>query len=225
MNQVAVIGLGRFGMSLAKSLTENRCQVLAIDSDMDKVKKAQHFVTHSVQLNATDEEALKAVGINEMDAVVVAIGSDTEASMLTTMTLKDMGVGKVIVKAVSELHGRFLEKIGADQIVYPEIDTGRRLGRLLAKPAIIEQIEFGEEYGVYEIQVPESWVGKTIGEVEVRAKYGVSILAIRGRTSDEGDEKKEKMLVIPVASSEFQPEDIILVLGHVDKVKKLITKK
>lgn len=224
MKQVAVIGLGRFGMSLAKSLTENRCQVLVIDSDMEKIKRAQSFVTQAVQLDATDEEALKAVGISEMDAVVVAIGSDTEASMLTTMTLKDMGIENVIVKAVTDLHGRFLKKIGADKVIYPEIDTGRRLGRLLARPAIIEQIEFGDEYGVFEIKVPESWIGKTIGEIDVRAKHGVSILAIRGLIKDESGEEKENMMVIPLASSRFQSDEIILVLGHVDEVKKLISK-
>jgi len=154
MKQIAVIGLGRFGMSLAESLMESRCQVLAIDTDMERVKKAQTFVTQAAQLDSKDEAALKALGITDMDTVVVAIGSDVEASMLTTMILKDMGVKQVVSKAVTKLHGRFLDRIGADEIIYPEIDSGRRLGRKLSSPSIVEQIEFGNEYGIFEINTP-----------------------------------------------------------------------
>ncbi|MFV1957606.1 MAG: TrkA family potassium uptake protein [bacterium] len=218
MKQIAVIGLGRFGMSLAESLTENRCQVLAIDSDMERVKKAQSIVTQAAQLDARDEEALKAVGITEMDTVVVAIGSDVEASMLATMILKEMGVQHVVAKAVTKLHGRFLERIGADKIIYPEIDSGQRLGRNLAKPSIVEQIEFGSEYGVFEIKTPPSWVGKSIGDLGVRPKFGVTILAI---TSNPVEGEEPSMNVSPNASTKLSENDIILILGLFDEVEKL----
>jgi len=218
MKQIAVIGLGRFGMSLAESLTENRCQVLAIDSDMERVKKAQSIVTQAAQLDARDVEALKAVGITEMDTVVVAIGSDVEASMLATMILKDLGVEHVVAKAVTKLHGRFLERIGADKIIYPEIDSGKRLGRNLAKPSIVEQIEFGNEYGVFEIKAPLSWVGKSIGELGVRPKFGVTILAI---TSNPVEGEEASMNISPDASTRLSEKDIILILGLFDEVEKL----
>lgn len=218
MKQIAVIGLGRFGMSLAESLTENRCQVLAIDSDMERVKKAQGIVTQAAQLDARDEEALKAVGIAEMDAVVVAIGSDVEASMLATMILKDLGVQNVAAKAVTKLHGRFLDRIGADTIIYPEIDSGRRLGRKLAKPSIVEQIEFGNEYGVFEINTPPAWVGKSIGDLGVRPKFGVTILAI---TTNPVEGTESSINISPDAGTKLSENDIILILGHFDEVEKL----
>lgn len=221
MKQIAVIGLGRFGMSLAETLTENRCQVLAIDTDMERVKKAQAFVTQAAQLDAKDEDALKAVGITDMDTVVVAIGSDVEASMLATMILKDMGVKQVVSKAVTKLHGRFLDRIGADEIIYPEIDSGRRLGRKLSSPSIVEQIEFGNEYGVFEISAPPSWVGKSIGDLEVRAKYGVTILAVSSKAS-EGEEVETN--VSPVADTRLEEEDVVLILGRYAEVEKLISK-
>ncbi|NOY85806.1 MAG: TrkA family potassium uptake protein [Deltaproteobacteria bacterium] len=220
MKQIAIIGLGRFGMSLARSLTENKCQVLAVDSDMERVKKAQAFVAQAAQLDAKDEDSLKAVGVTEMDATVVAIGADIESSMLATMTLKDMGVPRVIVKASSELHGRFLKKIGADQVVFPEGDSGRRLGIFLAKPGIIEQIDLGEEYGIFEINVPDSWIGKTLGELQIRVKYGITILAIRSQDAD--GEKEFSMIISPLASEKLKAGDVVTVLGHVDEVKKLI---
>ncbi len=222
MKQIAVIGLGRFGMSLAESLMENRCQVLAIDTDMERVKKAQTFVTQAAQLDSKDEAALKALGITDMDTVVVAIGSDVEASMLTTMILKDMGVKQVVSKAVTKLHGRFLDRIGADEIIYPEIDSGRRLGRKLSSPSIVEQIEFGNEYGIFEINTPPTWVGKSIGDLEVRAKYGVAILAISTKAA-EGDETETN--VSPVASTKLAQEDVVLILGRHTEVEKLISNK
>lgn len=214
MKQFAVIGLGRFGMNLAISLAEHKCQVLAIDSDKDKVKKAQGLVTQAVQLDARDADALKAVGLADMDAVVVAIGSNQESSMLATMVLKDLGVETVVAKAVTVLHGRFLEKIGADQVVYPEIDSGKRLGRQMARPNIVEQIEFGSEHGVFEIKVPGNWVGRTLGDINVRAKLGVSVLAIKGQ---EG----AGMNVSPMASTLFESDDVILILGRFEDVQKL----
>jgi len=220
-------------MSLVQSLAENKCQVLAIDSNMELVKKAQGFVTQAVMLDARDPEALKSVGINEMDAVVVAIGSSQESSMLATMILKDLGLEHVIAKAVTELHGRFLKKVGADQVIYPEIDSGKRLGRNLTLPNIIEQIEFGEDHGVFEIKVPESWVGKTLGDLNVRAKYGVSIIAIQADLKDattddkevkgkeETDREKAAMNVSPLATTILKDNDLLLILGHVDQIKKL----
>jgi trk system potassium uptake protein TrkA len=221
MKQVAVIGLGRFGMSVAESLAENRCQVLAIDSDMDRVKKAQSFVTQAVQLDARETEALQAVGIAEMDQAVVAIGSNLESSMLAAMILKELGVKYVVAKAVTKLHGRFLEKVGADLVIYPEMDSGRRLGRHLAKPNIVEQVEFGEDHGVFEIVAPEHWVGKSLADLSIRGKYGVSVLAIKTLIDDPEGGTREEMNISPLASTVVSEKDILLVLGHVDDVEKI----
>ena len=221
MKQVAVIGLGRFGMSVAESLSENRCQVLAIDSDMDRVKKAQAFVTQAVQLDAREAEALQAVGIAEMDQAVVAIGSNLESSMLATMILKELGVKHVVAKAVTKLHGRFLEKVGADKVIYPELDSGHQLGRHLARPNIVEQIEFGADYGVFELVAPEQWVGKSLADLSIRGKYGVSVLAIKTVIDDPEGGKKDEMNISPLATTDISEKDILLVLGHVDDVEKI----
>ncbi|MDF1536395.1 MAG: TrkA family potassium uptake protein [bacterium] len=221
MKQVAVIGLGRFGMSVAESLSENRCQVLAIDNDMVKVKQAQTFVTQAVQLDAREADALKAVGVAEMDQAVVAIGSMLESSMLATMVLKEIGVKYVVAKAVTKLHGRFLEKVGADSVVYPEMDSGRQLGRHLAKPNILEQVEFGADHGVFEIVAPETWVGKTLAELSVRGKYGVSVLAIKTAPENAGSGVTYEMNISPLATTVISGKDILLVLGHGDDVEKI----
>jgi trk system potassium uptake protein TrkA len=221
MKQIAVIGLGRFGMSVAESLSENRCQVLAIDSDMDRVKKAQAFVTQAVQLDAREAEALQAVGIAEMDQAVVAIGSNLESSMLATMVLKELGVKHVVAKAVTKLHGRFLEKVGADKVIYPELDSGHQLGRHLARPNIVEQIEFGADYGVFEIVAPEQWVGKSLADLSIRGKYGVSVLAVKTVIDDPEGGKKDEMNISPLATTVISEKDILLVLGHVDDVEKI----
>ena len=230
MKQVAVIGLGRFGMSLARTLAEERCQVLAIDCKGDLVSKAQSFTTHAVELDARDADALKSVGILEMDVAVVAIGSDTEASMLATMILKDLGVRQVIAKAVTELHGRFLEKIGADQIISPEIDTGRRLGQRIANPNIVEQMDFGEDNGVFEINIPEQWVGKSIGDLDVRSRYEISILTVKrnpdvgdqgGDAAPEGDLDSVERIISPLATTVLLQGDVLLVLGNKEKIQKL----
>jgi trk system potassium uptake protein TrkA len=221
MKQVAVIGLGRFGMSVAESLSEHRCQVLAIDSDMDKVKKAQAFVTQAVQLDAREADALKAVGITDMDQAVVAIGSNLESSMLATMVLKELGITHVVAKAVTKLHGRFLEKVGADRVVYPEMDSGWQLGRHLAKPNIVEQIEFGSDHGVFEITAPEQWVGKTLADLSVRGKYGLSVLAIKTPSANFPAGVKDEMNISPLATTIISAEDMLLVLGHVDDIDKI----
>ena len=239
MKQIAVIGLGRFGMSVAQTLSENRCQVLAIDSDMDRVKKAQAFVTQAVQLDAREEEALQSVGVAEMDKAVVAIGSNLESSMLATMVLKELGVKYVVAKAVTKLHGRSLEKVGADEVIYPELDSGHRLGRHIANPNIVEQIEFGNDQGVFEISAPASWVGKSLAELSVRGTYGVSVMAIKsvigtpagtpdgdtseGRSTEE--QSGEKMNISPLATTVISEEDNLLVLGHVDDVEKIAKSK
>jgi trk system potassium uptake protein TrkA len=208
-------------MSVAESLSENRCQVLAIDNDMDKVKKAQAFVTQAVQLDAREADALEAVGIAEMDQAVVAIGSNLESSMLATMILKELGITHVVAKAVTKLHGRFLEKVGADRVVYPEMDSGNQLGRHLARPNIVEQIEFGSDHGVFEITAPAQWVGKTLADLSVRGKYGVSVLAIKTPSDDSESGVKEELNISPLATTIISAEDILLVLGHVDDIEKI----
>ncbi len=161
--QFAVIGLGRFGSSIARTLYNQGCEVLAIDRREEMVQEMSGSVTQAVQLDATDEKALKAVGIENIDVAIVAIGENLQASILISILLKEVGVKEVIAKARTPLHGRILKKIGADKIIFPEKEMGARLARSLVTTNILEQVELSPGYSVVEILAPKEFAGKSIG--------------------------------------------------------------
>lgn len=212
MRQFAVIGLGRFGQSVAITLARMGYEVLAIDTDEERVKEVMEHVTHAVQIDALDENALKSLGIRNFDVVIVAIGQDMQASILVTVMLKEMGVREVIAKARTELHGRVLAKVGADKVVFPERDMGIRVARALVTKNILDQIELSPDYSILELVAPEEFVGKTLEESAIRVKHGVTVLAIR-RGSD--------VIISPGAKQVIEPGDILVTVGRNDRLKRL----
>ncbi|MBB6672501.1 TrkA family potassium uptake protein [Cohnella nanjingensis] len=210
--QFAVIGLGRFGSSVAKYLAEMGYEVLAIDDDEERVQDVANIVTHAVSADSTDEEAMRALGVRNFDVVVVAIGQDIQASILTTLILKDLGVPKIIVKAQNELHGKVLSKIGADKVVFPERDMGLRVAHHLISPNILEHIELSPDYSIVELKVPSSMVGKNLKQLDIRVKYGCNVLAVK-RGSD--------MNVAPRADEGIDAEDILVIVGRNEQLTKL----
>ncbi|WP_379138658.1 potassium channel family protein [Paenibacillus sp. sgz500958] len=210
--QYAVIGMGRFGSSVAKALSGMGFDVLAIDSDEQRVQEISSVVTHAVSADSTDEEALRALGIRNFDVVVVAIGEDIQSSILTTLILKDMGVPAILVKAKSELHGKVLSKIGADKIIYPERDMGMRVAHHLASPNILDYIELSPDYSILDMRVSGPMVGKNLLELNIRAKYGCNVMAIR---------KGEEMNISPRAEDRLQDGDILVIVGRKDNLTKL----
>ncbi|PLT33784.1 TrkA family potassium uptake protein [Bacillus sp. V5-8f] len=178
IRQYAVIGLGRFGISVAQRLHEAGQEVLGIDINEVRVEEAELSVTHAVVADTTEEEALKSVGILNFDCVIVAIGNDMQSSILTTMLLKELGVKKVIAKALGKHHGKVLEKIGADLIIYPERDMGERVANQLLSPNMLNYIELSHEYNIEEILIPRSMAEKSLRELDIRAKYNVSAIAV-----------------------------------------------
>jgi len=180
--QFAVIGLGRFGNSLAQTLARLGVEVLAVDQDEDKVKAVAPLVTQAVQADATDEAVLRELGIKNFDVVVVAI-SAFEASLLVTLYLKQIGVKKVVVKAGSDVHGKILEKVGADTIVFPEKDMGERVAYSLVSGSVIDYIELSEDYGVIEIAVTGGLVGRTLRNLNLRNRMGFNVMAIKRDTN------------------------------------------
>ncbi|WDH81988.1 potassium channel family protein [Paenibacillus urinalis] len=210
--QYAVIGMGRFGSSVAYALSEMGFDVLAIDRDEHRIQDISNVVTHAVSADSTDEEALRALGIRNFDVVVVAIGEDIQASILTTLILKDMGIQSLIVKAKSELHGKVLSKIGADKVVYPERDMGMRVAHHLASPNILDYIELSEEYSILEMKASSNIIGQNLLQLNIRARYGCNVIAIR---------KGTEMNISPDASDEIQPEDVLIIVGHKDDLTKL----
>ncbi|AEF94062.1 TrkA-N domain protein [Desulfotomaculum nigrificans CO-1-SRB] len=214
MKQFAVIGLGRFGSSVATTLAKMGYEVLAIDVDEERVNDIVEEVTHAVQVDALDEHALKAVGIRNFDVVVVAIGQEVQASILVTVMLKEMGVAKVVAKAQNALHGKVLERVGADKVVFPERDMGVKVAHALVSKNIMDQISLSPEYSLVEMAAPPQFVDKTLEQSGARNKFGLSILAIR---------RGKEMIISPGASQVIKEGDVLVVIGKSEKLQKFET--
>ena len=229
MKQFAVIGAGKFGSSVALELTQKGYQVLLIDNDMEKVQQMSDVVTKAVQLDATDEKAMRAVGIKDFDVAIVSIGrQNMEDSVLVTMMLKELGIGTVVAKALNEAHGRILTRVGADRVVFPERDMGKRLANSLITTSIMDHLDIVPGYSIAEIQAPREFIGKTIKESDIKPKHGIQIIAIKSMKPniDESGESvlEEEINIAPGASTEIQKDDILLVLGkdeEIDKFKRV----
>ncbi|MHC1746021.1 MAG: TrkA family potassium uptake protein [Negativicutes bacterium] len=202
--QFAVIGLGRFGASVAMTLLKMGYEVLAIDSNPEQVQKFSDAITHVVQADTTDENALKELGIRNFDTVVVAIGADIQANTMTTLLLKELGVNRIVAKASNSLHGKMLEKIGADRVVYPERDMGQRVAHNLAAPNVLDYIELTPEVSVVEVSAPQILIGKSLAEAELRSVYGINVVAIK---------RGERMIVPPLPEEQIRAQDILIVVG------------
>lgn len=212
MKSYAVIGLGRFGSEVARHLCRLECQVLAMDINPDLVSQVANDVTHAVVGDAQDKEVLRSLGVGELECAVVAIGDDLAASVLITMNLKELGVPMVICKAHDEMHRRVLEKLGADKIVIPEQEQGQRLARSLSTPNVLDYIELSDEYGIVEVPAPAGWNGQSLKELNVRAKLGVNILAIR---------RGGEINVSPSADFAIAAQDVLVILGDSKALKKV----
>ena len=177
--QYLVIGCGRFGSSVAKKMCQLGNEVMVIDKDEDSINNIAELVTHTAIVDVTEERDLKSIGLGNFDVVIVAISSDVRASIMATVMAKEMGVPKVVCKAKDELQAKVLYKIGADKVVFPERDMGIRLAYNLASENILDQINLDPEYSIMEIVTPQNWVGKTIIELNLRAKYDITVLAVK----------------------------------------------
>ena len=210
--QFMVLGMGLFGSSLAKALHEMGHEVLAVDSDEDLVEAIAPYVTQAVQIDATDEAALQELGVRNFDAVIVSIGKNLRDSILVCVIIKELGVPYLIAKATDEIHAKVLRKIGVDRVVFPERDMGMRVAKSLVTPNVLEMMEFSGDYRLIEIILPSKWVGRSIIEVDVRRKYGISILAIQ---------RDGQFIVSPSPDAVFETGDILLVLGQKDDINNI----
>ena len=215
MKSYMVIGLGRFGTEAAKKLCELGCEVLAMDISSELVQQVSNYVTHAVVANAQDKEVLRALGAKDFDCAIVSIGGSLADSILATMNLKELGVPYVVCKAHDETHREVLQKLGADQVVIPEQENAARLARSLSCPNVLDYIELSDEYGIIEVPAPKRWLDKTLKELNVRAKLGVNIIAIK---------RDGKINVSPAADYQILAGDTMVVLGDaaaLDTVQKL----
>ncbi len=221
MRQFAVIGLGRFGLSVAKTLSEKGHQVLAVDKDEELVQEVSEFATEAVQVDSTDEKALKAVGIMNVDVAVVAIGTNLEASVLTTLILKELGIQHIVARAVTDEHGKVLERVGATKVVFLERDMGSKIAKSLVSPSILEHIELSPESSIMETVPPKEFIGKSIRDLDIRAKYGLDIIAVRRK--DTSGEAAGELNVAPKADYVVKQGDIFIIIGsneNLDKFRK-----
>ncbi|MFE4812380.1 potassium channel family protein [Peribacillus simplex] len=203
--QYAVIGLGRFGTSVAHRLYTAGQEVLGIDVNEERVENAELSITHAIMADTTEEETLKSIGIRNFDCVIVAIGNDMQSSILTTLLLKELGVDKVIAKALNKNHGQVLTKVGADWVIYPERDMGERVANQLLSPNMLNYIELSKEYNIEEIILPMSMKGKSLRELDLRAKYNISVIAIVSNG---------EIIIAPSPDQDIHENDILLVVGN-----------
>jgi trk system potassium uptake protein len=207
----AVIGLGRFGTSIASKLYEAGQEVMGIDIDEERIEDGKLSLTHAVVLDSTEEESLKSVGIRNFDYVIVAIGDDMQASILTVLALKEMGVEKVIAKALNKRHGQLLEKVGADWVVHPERDMGERVAHQLLTPNVLNYIELSKEYNIEEIMIHSGMIRKNLRELDLRAKYNLTAIAIVNT---------ENIIISPSPDQILQEGDKLVILGHRDNINE-----
>src|SRR5690625_246463 len=202
--EFAVIGLGRFGGSICEELSREGMKVLAVDSNESKVNQFKNIATHAVIADSTDEQTLKDIGVKNVDHVIVAIGENIQASILTTVILVDMGVGSITVKAQNDYHEKILHKIGAHRIVHPERDMGRRLAHSLLSSNILDYLELSEDYSMVEVRAGRKMIGKSLIELNIRAKFGCNVVAIK---------QGKDINVSPLADYQIKMNDILIVIG------------
>jgi trk system potassium uptake protein TrkA len=210
--QVMVIGLGRFGSAVARELERLGHQVLAIDRDEEQVNDIAPDVTHALQLDAADEGALRPAGAGDFQTAIVAISSDAEPSIFATMVLKRLGVRTVIAKAGSQLHGEILSRVGADRVVLPERETGLRLAHSFNVPNVIDYLDVAPNFGIEKIRPPASFIGKSLGELDLKTRLGLTPIALR---------RGQQVFVNPARDERLAEDDELILIGRDDKLDQL----
>ena len=216
--QFGVIGLGRFGSAMAMTLTELGHDVIGVDGDESRVQQLADVVTHALQIDATDEKALRAAGIQDVDVAVVSIGENIESSLLVVMQLRDLGIATIVAKAVTPLHGRILEKLGVSRVIFPEREMAIRIAHSLVMPNVIDYIELSRDFSIVEVPAPAAFVGRTLKQLELRPRLGLTLIAIKRQSDDSGAVVTN---IAPAADETIRPRDILALLGSNERLNKL----
>ena len=209
--QFAVFGLGSFGKSVALTLQSFGCDVIAVDNCYEKIQDIADSVSYAMCGDVTEPEFMKTIGARNLDGAVIAVSENLEAAIMATMISKEMGISYVLVKAMDELQGKILEKVGADSIVYPEIDMGERVAKKLITTEFIDWIELSPDYSLTEKLLPKQWEGKSLAELRVREKYGINVIGIL---------KEDKMDMALDPSKPLQPDDMLFIIGKNSDLEK-----
>lgn len=217
---IAVIGLGRFGYAMATTLTSLGHEVIGIDGDEDKVRAVADTVSLAMQLDATDEKALRGAGIQDVDWAVVSIGENIEASLLVVTLLREIGITRIVAKAVSALHGRILEKLGVTRVVFPEREMAIRVAHSLVMPNVIDYIELSSDFSIVEVPAPSDFVGKSLRDIGLRARFGLTTIAIKHIKKDGTVASTN---IAPGPDDILQEGDVLSLLGSHDRLGELET--
>jgi len=226
MERFAVIGLGRFGKRLARLLSDAGAEVIAVDLNRELIDKIRDDVSLAVCLNATDEEALRSQGINKVDVAIVGMGDAFEETVMTTVLLKKIGVSRVISRTTSDIRGKILRRVGADDVVNPERESANRWCNQLLAPQIVSQFELGEGFSLAQFVAPESFYGQSLAELSLRQKHNVNIVAIRRKAPTDGDldQGEDVVVSLPMATTVIEPGDLLLLVGDDESMRAFPTK-
>lgn len=216
--QFGVIGLGRFGSAMATTLADLGHDVVGVDGSEERVRQLADTITQAIQLDATDERALRAAGINDVDVAVVSIGENIESSLLVVMQLKEVGIKTIVAKAVTPLHGRILEKLGVSRVIFPEREMAIRVAHSLVMPNVIDYIELSKDFSIVELPAPKAFVGQTLKQLELRPRYGLTLIAIKRRPQAGGPEITN---VAPTADERIAEGDTLSLLGSNERIAQL----
>lgn len=212
MKQYIVIGAGRFGKSVAKTLMESGEEVMVVDGDEEVIQQLSETMDNVAIANVTDESALRSIGIGNFDVAIIAIGTDLRASIMATLIAKDLGVPYVISKAKDVLQANVLTKIGADRVVFPEHDMGVKVAKSLMYNNIVDFMQLDDRHSIFEITVPKDWVGKNLLDLSVRKKYAINVVGVKG---------KEGFQVPADPNKKFEEGDIIVIAGNSKLIEKI----
>jgi trk system potassium uptake protein TrkA len=225
MRRFAVIGLGRFGQKLAIALAMSGAEVIAIDKNREEIELITDQVSHAVRLDSTDEEALKAQGVDKVDVAIIGIGQGGggfESAILTVVNLRQMGVKQIYARAEGPIAGEVFSKVGATEVIYPEIESAQRWAFKLIAPQIGEKIDFAPGYSLARVKAPPSFDGKTVMELQLRQKYSVNLVLIkRGEHAAKVKDQKGKIINVPMPSTEIYQDDILMIAGSDADLAKL----
>jgi trk system potassium uptake protein TrkA len=214
MRRVVVIGLGIFGFNIAKDLYENGLEVIVIDKNKDVIQKIKDFSTKAILADGTDKDMMESIGIQQDDVVIISFGEDLAASTLITLHLKEMKVKHIIVKAPNEDHKHVLEKVGATEVIIPEKEMADKVARSLISPNVLDYLPLSEDYTICEMAPPTSFMGKTIGELHLRSKYHIEVIAVREMLPD-------RLTMVPRADFLIKDSDVLVVIGKEEDIQKM----
>jgi len=214
MKKFAVIGLGKFGLHVAKALFEAGNEVVAIDQDKNKIQEIDPYCTEAIVMDATDKERLNALGLENMDSVIISAGAKISNSILICLHLQEMGIKKILAKAVDDDHAKILKKVGATEIIRPEMAMAVRVARSLSTPNILDFIPLAEDYNLLQVDPPRAFIGKTLKELNLRAKYNVYVIAVKELVP-------ENFVLVPPAGFLIKDSDVLMILGKEQDLSKI----